>query len=148
MAVSLPPRTVYAAEQCRAPPWPLMAKDLMLHEDALLLAFGICRTLLPPRVLAQHFKVLANGRVWWLEEHEGRPATCMLSMPKHGARDRKRLSATGDVERQGLSAEEERLQAFVLPEWVTGRLRFRNDRWCFAPRQFAGNVRYFAGEVR
>lgn len=144
MSVTLPERTIRAAGHCFRP-WPLTDARGLRNADAVVLAFGIARELLPPAQLAACFRKIeqAPGIDWRISDD----AACTLSALWQGRPDRKRIGCFGRPD--GLEPEEAELQRVRLSGWAAdGRLRFRKDRWRYAPRQFSGSARARAKDER
>ena len=139
--MALPERTSFAATHS-ATPWPLNDDFSLPAPHAEWLLFGVCRALVPGWQLPAAFEV-----------DQGRPRfipgqvlpVCLVSPPKRG---RIRLMQTGcrAIGRPPSDAPDYRhLAQLRLPPWLIGGvLRFRKDRWAFAPRLFSGSHRKLA----
>ena len=147
--MSLPPRTAWAAARRDSPhPWPLYDGQL-LARDAAWLVFAISRTLLPDDLLRVGFGRDADGNPIPLPDFESQ-AACRISRPKRLQRERLRigqpqpaLPAVPAV--RGVRQAQPPLSDLLLPAWLLGgRLRWRKDRWAYAPRQFSGACRWKA----
>lgn len=128
--MALPERTAWVAAQCEG--WELRADGLGLaHEHhARWLMFGIARALVPdPAALEAAFRA-QDGQPWLIQAHSH---ACLVSRRKGPTR---RLRAGGSPGDGGS------LAGLQVPAWLdNGRLRFRRDRWAYAPRTFPRNER-------
>lgn len=138
--MSLPKRTAAVARECEG--WTVHHGGLVPH-DARWLRFAISRVLLNAEQLA------AGWQVW-----DGAPRPLLSDSPpcliarRRVRRLRIRQPSAGARNQATAAGQPHTVHTLPTPQWLVGGVvRFRKDRWAYAPRLFPRNQRVKATKL-